>query len=93
MVLEDPPTPLLQSVKLVLTLVSGATVITDRVGANLTTKDKVLYMQNNAGFDFWQIARKMANFEIAVQFKYIFVCVGLDWCLTAKKDNGKRRSS
>ena len=85
MVLEDPPTPVLQSVKLVPTPVSSATVITDRVGANLTTKDKVLYMQNNAGFDFWQIAKKMANFKIAVQFKYIFVCVGLDWCLTTKK--------
>ena len=86
MVLENPPVPPPQpGVQLAQTPKSGATIVTDRVGAHLTKVDKVIYMQNNVGSDFWDIARKMAKFQIVVQFKYIFIMVGLDWCLSAKK--------
>ena len=84
MVLEHPPAPPL-SAQLAKTPVSGAKLITDHVGAHLTKVDKVLFMQNNMGNEYWDIARKIAKSEIPVQFRYVFMMVGIDWCLTAKK--------
>ena len=83
MVLDCPPAPQLGN--LAATPVSGATLITDRVGVNLTKLDKVIYMLNNVASDFWELARLVGKYQVAVQFKYVFVMIGLDWCLTGHK--------
>ena len=57
MVLDDPPAPRLG--KLARILDSHGTLITDRVGINLTRKDRVMYMQNNMAPDYWNLARKI----------------------------------
>ena len=68
---------------------SRATLITDRVGAHLTKIDKVLKMQNHVAEDFWDLARKIGRNEVDVQYRFVFVYIGLDWCLTAKRFNIK----
>ena len=62
-----------------------ATLITDRVGSRLTRLDRVLVMQNNVASDFWDLARKLSNGQVRAKFRYIFVQIGLDWCLDVKK--------
>ena len=84
LVLQDPPA-LILSAQLGKTPVAGTTIITDRVGINLTKRDKVIYMQNNVSQDYWQLANKIMKYQVAVQFKYVIVCIGLDWCLDVKK--------
>ena len=84
-VLVAPPTPWLDYSKLGTTLDSHATVITDRVGMGLTWVDQVLTMQNNVMDNFWQLGRQIACGEINVQFRVVFIMVGLDWCLTMQK--------
>ena len=83
MVLDSPPAPKLR--RLVDCPRPDATLITDHVGANLTRMDKALIMQNNVAQDYWQLARMIGRQEIDVNFRYVFIMIGLDWCLSVKK--------
>ena len=82
-VLDEPPAPV--PGRLVPLPVSRATVITDRVGRGLTSKDCVVCMQNNIADNLWDLAYKMQQGEVQMDFRYIIVQIGLDWCLDAKK--------
>ena len=84
LVLEDPPAPCLGPVQRPLRM--EATLITDRVGKHLTTKDYTLYMQNNVAQDMWVLARMIGQRIVDVRFKYIFVQIGLDWSQNVKKN-------
>ena len=82
LVLEEPPpqlTGLQHPPKM------EATLITNRVGRKLSVKDRTLYMQNHVADDYWELARRIDRKEVDIQFKYVFVQIGLDWCLKAKK--------
>ena len=48
-----------------------------------------MFMQNNIADDYWQLARLIGWEKVNVQFRYVFVCMGLDWCLSAKRFNIK----
>ena len=84
LVLDDPPVPP-GPLTIRKTPDSRSTLITDRVGAGLTRCDKVIVMQNDVAKDFWVLAQKMENGEIQSRFRYIFVMIGLDWCLSSNK--------
>ena len=76
LVLENPPAPVLSGIK--KTPNPRVTLITDRVGAGLTRKDKVIYMQNNVTTDYWDLARQVSRHTVNYRFRYIFIMVGLD---------------
>ena len=67
MVIEHPPAPVLSG--LARTPESKATLITDRVGKNLTKIDRVMFMQNNMASDFWQLARMIGRNQVNVNFR------------------------
>ena len=83
MVLQDPPAPVVFPVLRPPPM--EATLITDRVGAHLTHKDQTLFMQNDVAEDFWQLARLISLRKVEVDFKYVLIQLGIDWCLKAKK--------
>ena len=82
MVIEDPPTIHLAVFR---PPYCSATLIMDRVGKNLMTKDAVIKMQNDAATDYWQLGCAIARKEVSVDYKYVIVMIGLDWCLSVKK--------
>ena len=84
LVLENPPAPVVKRCKLPPEMCM--TLITDCVGTRLTTRDRTICMQNDVASDFWELARRIARDEVNVQFRYVVVQVGLDWCLNAKKN-------
>ena len=85
MVLDQPPAPEIDTKNLEKTPNAHATLITDRVGKFLTRIDKVIHMQNAVARDFWQLAKRIATEEVNVDFRIVFINIGLDWCLTANK--------
>ena len=84
LVLDNPPAP--NPTQLSPLPVSRATLITDRVGSGLTKADRVIKMQNNVAPDFWELARMVGRAQVDVRYKFVLVQVGIDWCLTVKKN-------
>ena len=52
----------------------------------LTRKDKIVCMQNAVADDFWELAIKIDRQEVRIDFRYIIIQIGLDWCLDMKKN-------
>ena len=84
-VLDHPPAQCLNMETLARTLNARATLITDQVGRGLTCVDKVITIQNNVAQSYWELARMIGHHEVDVQFRYVFIMIGLNWCTSVKK--------
>ena len=42
-------------------------------------------MQNNVAQSYWELAWMIGHHEVDVQFRYVFIMIGLNWCTSVKK--------
>ena len=59
-------------------------IITDRVGTNLSHKDRVLANYTHI-VDYFQAAQYILKGKIQVNTRSVIVFMGLDWCLSATR--------
>ena len=90
-ILRSPPVPQPEFVPCAkLKLLS--TIITDRVGVALSSKDKVLAVYTNIP-DYFQAAQDILAGRIKVSTRSVIVFMGLDWCLHASRNQVREGSA